>query len=200
MSGISAASADPHGKRWMLFVDGENFTIRSKKLAKKKNVELRKGEFYEPDVFVWIPNQKATVLLPNVGLNLQSQAVRSYYYTNVKGDNANINKVRESLWNLGFHPEVFKKDRPDQKAKGVDITLTKDMLSHAYLDNYDVAVLLSGDGDYVPLLNEVKRLGKQVCVAFFTGDFGLIKELKLASDSFANIQKEFVRRWQEFGT
>ena len=40
-----------------------------------------------------------------------------------------------------FPPEVFKRKREGEKAKGVDIALSKDLLSHAYLDNYDVAVL-----------------------------------------------------------
>ena len=56
------------------------------------------------------------------------------------------------------------KGRP---SKGVDIALTCDMLSHASHDNYDVAVLIAGDGDYVPLVDEVKRLGKLVHLVFF---------------------------------
>jgi len=31
--------------------------------------------------------------------------------------------------------------------------LTKDMLSHAFRDNYEVAVLVAGDGDYVLFLS-----------------------------------------------
>ena len=31
-------------------------------------------------------------------------------------------------------------------------------------DHYDVAVLIAGDGDYVPLVEEVKSLGKVVYV------------------------------------
>ncbi len=184
-------------KRWMMFVDGENLTIRAKALAAKGEVELREGEFYSPDIFVWIPHLAATASVPGIRLNLQTEATRSYYYTSLKGDNQKRGSVEEALWSLGFQPEVFKKDRPEEKAKGVDIMLTKDVLSHAFMDNYDIAVLVAGDGDYVPLVNEVKRLGKQVCVAFFGPEFGLNSDLKLASDSFANIQKEFVLRWQK---
>ena len=39
-----------------------------------------------------------------------------------------------------------------------------------------VAVLVAGDGDYVPLITEVKRLGKVVYVVFFN-DYGLSTEL-----------------------
>ena len=44
--------------------------------------------------------------------------------------------------------------KPAAKAKGVDIALTTDMLSNAFLGNYDVAVLVAGDGDYVPLVEQ----------------------------------------------
>ncbi len=189
---------DPHRKRWMMFVDGENLTIRAKALAAKGDVELREGEFYSPDIFVWIPGFIATVPVPGIGLNVQARAIRSYYYTSLKGDNPKVSSVEEALWRLDFQPEVFKKNKPKEKAKGVDITLTKDVLSHAFLDNYDIAVLVPGDGDYVPLVNEVKRLGKQVCVAFFGPEFGLNRDLKLASDNFANIEREFLLRWREY--
>ncbi len=184
----------------MMFVDGENLTFRAKALAAKRDVELKEGRFYSPDVFVWIPGFNATSYVPGITLSIQAEATRSYYYTSIWGDYPELSSVREKLWSLGFQPEVFKKEgRREEKAKGVDIMLTKDVLSHAFMDNYDIAVLVAGDGDYVPLVNEVKRLGKQVCVAFFGPEFGLNSELKLASDSFANIQKEFVLRWQKEG-
>src|SRR4051794_12186407 len=53
------------------------------------------------------------------------------------------------------HPQA---ERPG--AKGVDISLTKDMLVQAFLGNYDIAVLVAADGDYLPVVEEVKRLGK----------------------------------------
>ena len=34
-----------------------------------------------------------------------------------------------------------------RRSKGVDIILTKDMLSHAFPGNFDAALLVAGDGD-----------------------------------------------------
>jgi uncharacterized LabA/DUF88 family protein len=90
---------------------------------------------------------------------------------------------------------VFKKVRAEEKAKGVDIALAKDFLSHAFLHNYDVAVLVAGDSDYVPLINEVKRLGKVVYVVFFQ-NYGLSPELHLAADMFFEMEHFFLERWQ----
>jgi len=51
--------------------------------------------------------------------------------------------------------------------KGVDVYVTVDMLKGAYKDNYDVAILVSGDADYAELVNEVKEQGKHVEVVLF---------------------------------
>lgn len=173
---------DPHLRRWMLFVDGENFTIRAKKLASVKGVALHEGREFLRDVFVWMPGVSPTSALTNTDyapLKVQPNAIRSHYYTCITGDDAKVLSVRRALRSLGFHPEVFKKQKDQSKAKGVDIALSKDFLSHAFLGNYDVAVLVAGDGDYVPLIAEVKRLGKVVYVAFFE-ESGLSPELRLA--------------------
>lgn len=51
--------------------------------------------------------------------------------------------------------------------KGVDIQLATDMITHNYKDNYDVAILVAGDSDYVGALQAVKDNGKNVEVALF---------------------------------
>ncbi len=54
--------------------------------------------------------------------------------------------------------------------KGIDIMLATDMLRFAWNDLYDVAVLVSGDGDYAYAVQAVKDLGKYVEVAAFTSN------------------------------
>jgi hypothetical protein len=188
--------ADYYLRRWMLFVDGENFTIRGQEVAKLEALQLVVGTYYRPDVYIWFPGIPATAnLMGDACLKLQPAAVRSYYYTSISGDEKLLFQVRDELFGLGFHPEVFKKERGSRRAKGVDISLSKDLLSHAYLNNYDVAVLLAGDGDYVPLVNEIKRLGK-VCYVMFFRRGGLSPELRLASDAFVEAEQFFLDQWQ----
>jgi len=157
----------------MLFVDGENMTIRGQEFAKMCGVDLPSGDWYQPDRFLWLPvgRMRATsILTPHLrehGLLLQEQAIRAFFYTSVYGDDNTLLDTREALWRLGFNVEVFKKGRKGEKAKGVDIALTKDMLSNAFLNNYDVAVVITGDADYRPVIDEVKRLGKTVCLMAF---------------------------------
>jgi len=51
--------------------------------------------------------------------------------------------------------------------KGIDVKLATDLLNHAFRGNYDVAILVSGDNDFVDALQAVKDLGKNVEVALF---------------------------------
>ncbi|GBC88741.1 hypothetical protein HRbin13_00869 [bacterium HR13] len=51
--------------------------------------------------------------------------------------------------------------------KEVDIMLATDMLSMAYMNTYDTAVLISGDSDFSYTVEEVQRIGKRVENASF---------------------------------
>ncbi len=51
--------------------------------------------------------------------------------------------------------------------KGVDIMLATDLLYYAWQDYYDMAVLVSGDGDFAYAIQTLKNLGKYVQVVTF---------------------------------
>src|SRR5258707_1378843 len=111
-------------RRWMLFVDGENFTLRGQEYAKARGFTLNPGKYFSPNVFLWLPNQGArNSMIPNAPLGVQPMAIRAHYYTSAVGDEMRLHELQRSLWELGFHGEVFKKEKHQQKSKGVDITL-----------------------------------------------------------------------------
>ena len=56
----------------------------------------------------------------------------------------------------------------EYKMKGDDIHLAIDMVSFAYENTYDTAVIVSGDGDFVPAIKRVQKLGKDVRNAYFS--------------------------------
>jgi len=52
--------------------------------------------------------------------------------------------------------------------KGVDAAVITDLITFAFDDNYDVAILVSGDADYAPAVKYIQRkTDKQVIQAFF---------------------------------
>src|SRR5437762_1637582 len=54
--------------------------------------------------------------------------------------------------------------------KRVDTRLVADLIHHAANDNFDAVVLISGDADFVPAVEAVNALGKQVWVATWSAE------------------------------
>jgi uncharacterized LabA/DUF88 family protein len=174
------APPTPWGLRAMLFVDGENLCFRAQDMAKDTGQKLVGA--HERDVYYW-PAQPLIDQL-RLGASVPIRVIlRSFYYCSAVADDPKLIDIRSKLKSLGFNaPCVFKKQTKREKSKQVDIQLSVDMLSNAYLGNYDVAILISGDADFVPVVREVQRLGKYVYLWSF--DSGLGPELKLAADCF----------------
>lgn len=63
--------------------------------------------------------------------------------------------------------------------------MTVDILKHTYLDNLDTVFLISGDGDYLPLIEEVIRNGKQIYLASFSN--GLNEDLLNKVDLYIDL-------------
>jgi len=76
--------------------------------------------------------------------------------------------------------------------KGVDIQLTTDLLTHSYKNNYDVAILVAGDTDFVGALQAVKDNGKNAEVALF-GKEGTSRPLREVTDKVITIDGRLLR-------
>jgi uncharacterized LabA/DUF88 family protein len=163
--------------RIMMFVDGEN-------LAKRYGAMLGEDKpmshvHYQRDVYVWSPYASRS--------NGPQDVIRRYYYTSAPGDQPSRDVIGEALRSLGLEaPRVFHRPKSG-RSKRVDITLATDMLTHAHRKNYDIAILVAGDEDYVPLVEAVKAEGRRVAL-WFVPD-GLSPALKAASDHYWDIGK-----------
>ncbi|MCG5537369.1 NYN domain-containing protein [Halorhodospira sp. 9622] len=51
--------------------------------------------------------------------------------------------------------------------KGVDVELALDVLDYAHDDRFDVAILITGDQDFLPVVRKITSLGKDAIVAHF---------------------------------
>jgi uncharacterized LabA/DUF88 family protein len=74
------------------------------------------------------------------------------------------------------------------EAKEEDIYLAVDMVSLAYEDKYDVAILISSDGDFVPAIKAVQKIGKEIANIGFERKFSY--HLKQVSNIFKILKKE----------
>lgn len=192
---MSSVSGGPpiHRREWMLFVDGENLTIRGQSLCAEKKVQLVEGPNYKEDCFLWFCGGQARNVRYQAENRLHDSALRAYYYTSVVGSDEILTQVKQSLRDMSFAPVVFRKEK-NRNSKGVDIALTKDVLSHAFRGNFEIAVLVAGDADYLPLVEEVQRLGKLVYIWFYADVKvgGLNPALRLASDHFYDITTDLL--------
>ena len=72
-----------------------------------------------------------------------------------------LDKLRNfNFFELRTYPLKYSKGQIFQK--GVDVQLAVDLVTHAFRDNFDIAVVCSGDIDLLESLKIVKSLGKIV--------------------------------------
>jgi uncharacterized LabA/DUF88 family protein len=114
---------------------------------------------------------------------LYPQLIRAYYYDAVPDRNETEKWEKQEAYlqtlrridylelRLG---RAKRSNRESLKQKGVDTLIAIDMLSKAYENHYDVAVLISGDDDFLDLVKAVKNTGKQV--------FGVFRDKTTSSD------------------
>ncbi len=152
---------------------------------------------------VHIPN--LVVWHPNISEQYFCDFARISFYQTVVGDQNLLDTAMQQISQISYtysedeinkiksggtlRPCLFKKDKKTTKTKSVDINLTVDMMRHANNGAFDVLFLLSGDGDYLPLVKEIARNGKQVWLAAFSK--GLNKNLRFAADEFIDLDNIF---------
>jgi len=91
--------------------------------------------------------------------------------------------LEERLRELGDVELHFIERSKREREKGIDIMLATDMLVHAIWNNYDVAILVSGDADFEPAVRRVRDFGKKVYVAFYP--YAISEKLEKVSDMIA---------------
>ena len=111
--------------------------------------------------------------------------VRAYAYTGLDPDNENQRNFHNFLARHGY--KVVSKDirkYGDGKVKAnLDIELVVDMMKTAR--NLDVAIVVSGDGDFAPAIRAVQEMGVRVEVISFRGNTS--SDLIDVADQFSDI-------------
>ncbi len=140
--------------RLIIFIDGGNF------FHGIKNLNIL---FYNVDL------KKFTEKISG-----DDKLIRVYYYT-VKPTKASLPSYRSQMSFLDKLEKtpLFKVRYGRllglEREKGTDIYLAVDMLSLAYNNAYEKAILISGDGDYVEVISRIQQLGKQIINYSFEG-------------------------------
>jgi len=91
---------------------------------------------------------------------------------------------------LQKRPLHYSQDRKRKWEKGIDVLLATDMFSQAYHHSSDSIILVSGDGDYAPVLEEVKKFGLRIENSFLAERRS--NALRSVSDIFIKLDEVFL--------
>ena len=97
-------------------------------------------------------------LLTENDISKKRHAITSKYY-------ATISKLPKVEVKYGY----LQGDKKDPHEKNVDTQLGIDMVAHAALGQYDTAILISNDGDFLSAIENIKKFGKRIELLFFRG-------------------------------
>jgi uncharacterized LabA/DUF88 family protein len=176
-SKVPAVPTNRENERVMVFIDGSNlYHVLSQSCGRhdlqfdKFALKLANGRKLQRIYYYNIRQESDTN--PNMGVE-QAKFLDSMYDTPYV-------EVRLGIW----------KQRGDiMVEKGVDVMLATDLVTNAYNDHYDTAIVVSGDADFYPALQAVKDVGKHIEVAAF--DMNLSAESAHVSD----IVQKFNKTW-----
>lgn len=169
-------------RRLMIFIDGGYL---------RKNVR----DCFNNDLLDYTSMTRilATRLAPEFFL---FEIIRVYYYDALEESSSilgqelylkSIKKLKQFEDRLGTLK--VSRDKKNKSQKGVDTLIAIDMLSKAYQDQYDIAILISGDRDFSPVIDYVKNTGKRVYGIHFARTISFELEEKL--DELLEISKEW---------
>ena len=170
-------------ERVMIFIDGSNLYHSLKGFFKRTDIDIGK---------------LARKLLD------KRRLVRLYYYNAKVGFKeeperyrdqqaffTSVNAIPYSELRLGRLVYHNWPNSPPYE-KGVDIQLATDMITHSFKNNYDVAVLVAGDNDFVGAIQSVKDNGKNVEVALF-GKERTSYQLRMVADKIVTLNARFLK-------
>ena len=177
----------------IILIDGENLLLRYNDMC-ASGATPKSNVIHKPDAFVWKPDITEKDLY---------QLIRVSYYTTYVGDDAAIDALSSEIASLQYkynsgqgirgegtvNPHVYKKSKKSAKTKSVDINISIDALRHTYNGSIEKLLLVSGDGDYLPLIQEVMRQGITVRIGAFSN--GCHPALKFVPDDFLNLDELF---------
>ena len=148
---------------FMIFIDGGYLRSEFKKKFNDENINFTKLN----NLLVNICNTHY----------IQMETIRVYYYDAIVDYKEDEEKHKKQDI---FYENIRNKDTYEVKLgrliktnngyrqKGVDVLLAIDMISKAHLNQYDIALLLAGDDDYLDMVKSIKDFtGKRIYGAFF---------------------------------
>ncbi len=171
-------------ERVMIFIDGSNLYHSLKNHFNRADLDMAK-----------FTNK----------LLQKRQLIRIYYYNAMVGQKQEpeLFKQQQAFFNgvnavpyteLRLGRLVYSSGWPNvpPTEKGTDVQLAVDMVTHAYKDNYDIAILVAGDNDFTGAVQASKDSGKHVEIALF-GNPGTSQQLRDVADKVISVDGKMLK-------
>ncbi len=167
-------------ERVMIFIDGSNFYHGMKEMVRRTKVI--------PITTAFNYYKFSRILAKDRRL------IRLYYYSGLRNEQEDPKKYQSQK---GFFDQMRRtpfctlrlgrlvKRGDAYIEKGVDVLLTVDLIRLARLNNYDTAILVSGDGDFVEAVKDVQDMGKNIELTYFSHDLSM--DLRNTCDRYTEL-------------
>jgi uncharacterized LabA/DUF88 family protein len=137
-------------KKIFIFIDGSNFYHSLEKSFGTAKIDLQKFSelFSKYGTVKKVTYYTATL---NISEDPKKYSKQQRFLSKIR----QINKVEVFLGRLEKRNNI-------KVEKGVDVKIAVDIVTNAFHNNYDIAILVSNDADFVPAIKEAQNFGKQV--------------------------------------
>lgn len=178
-------------KRISVFIDGNNFYFGLRKLYGKEK-SLKTFDF---EKFAWFLAGKEKVVAIHYYNALLDREHNPEKYKSQKEFFEKLRKIpnfhlvlcrllKRNITGTNKFYYIIKED---------DIHMAVDMVENAYENNFDTALLISGDGDFVPAVRSVKKKGKMVTNVYFKNSSS--RNLKNFCDESLELSKQILDKF-----
>jgi uncharacterized LabA/DUF88 family protein len=187
---LNALKAVKPFERVMIFVDGGYLRELCKGLYKNDNINFGKLSW----TFIRMFNTYSTN-------PFQANSIRIYYYDAIADkshpDYETQRKYFESIDDQYAYTvrlgQLVQSSKKLLKQKGVDILMAIDAITKAYTNQYDTAMFMMGDRDFIPLIEAVKDAGKKTMCVYYPRNSS--KDLIRTFDMRISFDEKAIQSW-----
>ena len=143
----------------MIFIDGSNFYYSL------RNLKINRIDFQQLLQLLTKNKLLISTFYYNAPLNININSKTYWEQQKFFNELRKIPDFKVVLCKLRKHKR--KDGNYAFDVKGDDVHLAVDLVSGAYENLYDAAIIVSGDEDFVPAIKKAQKLGKKITNAYF---------------------------------
>ena len=178
-------------KRAAIFIDGNNFYFGLRKLY-GKDKSLKDFDFKEFADFLAEKGEAIKIYYYNAQLDREFnknkfQSQKEFFNKLKQIPNFELvlcKLLKRNITGTNKHYYIIKED---------DIHMAVDMVDGSAYDKFDIAILVSGDGDFVPAVNSVRKRNKEVKNIYFRNSSS--RNLKNHCNDSLELTKEILNKF-----